>query len=79
MHGNVSEWCEDSCYYKNGVVTDTYRDGIVDPLYSKGSNRVYRGGSWYFFLASCRSANRECGAPGAYASDGGFRLVMSGN
>ncbi len=47
MHGNVWEWCWDSCNYKSGVVTDTYRDGIVDPLCTKGSSRVCRGGSWF--------------------------------
>ena len=40
MHGNVWEWCEDSCEYSGGVVTDTYRDGIEDPLCNGGSRRV---------------------------------------
>ena len=30
MHGNVWEWCLDSC--EEGVWTNTYRDNIVDPL-----------------------------------------------
>ncbi|MBL0717278.1 MAG: SUMF1/EgtB/PvdO family nonheme iron enzyme, partial [Desulfosarcina sp.] len=74
MHGNVWEWCQDSCDWKNKVVTDTYRDGIVDPLCTKGSDRVYRGGSWRFSARDCRSADRFSNSQGNRNFDLGFRL-----
>ena len=42
MHGNVWEWCQDSCEWKDKVVTDKYYDGVVDPVCKSGSSRVYR-------------------------------------
>jgi len=74
MHGNVWEWCQDSCNWKNKVVTDTYRDGIVDPLCTRGSFRVYRGGSWDVDARNCRSANRYGFSPGFRYYFLGFRL-----
>jgi formylglycine-generating enzyme required for sulfatase activity len=47
MHGNVWEWCLDAAEVQGGSdQTDTYVDGVVDPLCQTGRNRVYRGGSW---------------------------------
>ena len=49
MSGNVWEWCLDQCDFdmeKLIIVTDTYQDGVVDPVCEKGSARVLRGGSW---------------------------------
>ncbi len=74
MHGNIWEWCQDSCEWKNGVVNDTYRDGIVDPLNTNGSSRVSRGGCWDDNARHCRSANRRGCPPGDRATDMGFRL-----
>jgi len=77
MHGNVWEWCQDSCEWKNGIVTDTYRDGIVDPLNTSGSYRVIRGGSWYSYASYCRSANRSFLTPGYRYRLLGFRLLRT--
>ena len=77
MHGNVWEWCEDSCDYSGGVVTDTYRDGIKDPLCNSGSNRMIRGGSWLYEARDCRSADRLSGTPGSRYDSLGFRLVRA--
>ncbi|MDM8537085.1 SUMF1/EgtB/PvdO family nonheme iron enzyme [Desulfobacterales bacterium HSG17] len=77
MHGNVWEWCQDTCdidkNYNN--VTDTYIDGIKDPLCKKGSGRVIRGGSWYSRAQFCRSAYRNGRQPDYRDSPLGFRLV----
>jgi len=78
MHGNVWEWCQDNCNWdsdKKVVVTDTYIDGISDPLSEKGSDRVLRGGGWYGNARDCRAANRNSGSPGGRNYDVGFRLV----
>jgi formylglycine-generating enzyme required for sulfatase activity len=58
MHGNVGECCLDQCDYSEGVKTDTYRDGVVDPLCRTGPDRVIRGGSMLWGSSNCRSAHR---------------------
>ena len=48
MHGNVWEWCADYCGFEEAsVVTNTYVDGAVDPLCTKGAWRALRGGSFW--------------------------------
>lgn len=57
MHGNVSQWCSDYCdetYYAKSPADDP-----TGP--AAGAFHVYRGGSWYFEAAACRSAFRGCG------------------
>lgn len=78
MIGNVWEWCADFADYTDSkVVTDTYRDGVVDPLCTSGSQRVNRGGSWNIIPAYCRSAYRICSEPGFASCDLGFRPVLA--
>jgi len=77
MHGNVWEWCQDSCDYDKGVVTDTYYDGVVDPVCKSGSSRVDRGGSWGGDARYCRSANRYGDTPDFRRGRLGFRLART--
>ncbi len=81
MHGNVQEWVLDSCKWRNfwrtkvGVVTDTYKANIVDPLSKKGDHRIIRGGGWYQTSKYQRSAYRSMYKPGVRRNSLGFRIV----
>ena len=81
MHGNVQEWVMDACKWRNfwrtrvGVVTDTYRDGIVDPLSKDGNHRIIRGGGWYQNSKYQRSAYRSYYKPIVKRNSLGFRIV----
>jgi len=75
MHGNVAEWCQDdydeSAYGKRKGTT---RDPVIS---SEGSDRVNRGGSWYFAPVICRSAFRYWDSPGIRGDYLGFRVSLS--
>jgi len=58
MIGNVWEWTADHCKYHFGIVTDTYRDGVIDPVCEEGNRRVRRGGAWNRYARQCRAAER---------------------
>ncbi|MBF0399127.1 MAG: formylglycine-generating enzyme family protein, partial [Desulfobacterales bacterium] len=77
MHGNVCEWCQDKADYNTAVITDTYRNGVIDPISNKGSNRVNRGGSWNYVAKDCRSAYRLRYLPENRFLSLGFRLAAS--
>jgi len=69
MHGNVREWCRD--WY--GDYPD---EATIDPVGpSKGRDRVYRGGSWFYHGRNCRSACRNRNVPGHRYYWLGFRLA----
>ena len=68
MHGNVFEWCADRyAEYPAGHVTNPRGPS------EGGSDRVIRGGGWYFPGATCRAALR---GKGSGRGDGiGFRVA----
>ncbi|MBI4616575.1 MAG: SUMF1/EgtB/PvdO family nonheme iron enzyme [Planctomycetes bacterium] len=74
VHGNVSEWCEDTSQ-------PNYYDGapLDGSAWVKGgkANRVCRGGNWVCAAALCRSACRDWGVPAYRLSDLGFRPARS--
>jgi formylglycine-generating enzyme required for sulfatase activity len=79
MSGNVWEWVWDWVYtssawipYPSGSATD-----YIGP--SSGSNRGFRGGSWYYDTSLLRSADRDKYGPSYRDHDIGFRLARTAN
>ncbi len=79
MMGNVWEWCLDWCGIDDNfkIATDTYQEGIVDPVSRSGSGRVMRGGGWNRNAGYCRAAYRYDLAPDYRIGSVGFRLVRA--
>ncbi len=75
MSGNVWEWCAD--WY------DSYNSSAVSTTVSnptgavKGEDRVFRGGSWYFYAQFSRVSYRSHYTPTARFNDLGFRVLIS--
>ncbi|MEO6038411.1 MAG: SUMF1/EgtB/PvdO family nonheme iron enzyme [Saprospiraceae bacterium] len=71
MSGNVSEWCQD--WY-----ADYPSQAQTNPAGpASGSDRVLRGGSWYFDAGHCRVTDRGRILPGYRDDQIGFRLASS--
>ncbi len=70
MSGNVHEWCQD---WYGGYTTSDLVDPVGPPA---GTQRVYRGGNWYFDEWFCRVSFRNGLVPD-YCSHGlGLRLAL---
>jgi len=68
MLGNVWEWCQD--------LFSSYTDrAVTDPCSGVGTERVLRGGSWYYYAEACRSAYRLGNVPDSRLDNYGLRLV----
>jgi formylglycine-generating enzyme required for sulfatase activity len=70
MSGNVYEWCWDRYSSSYSIGAQTNPTGA-----SSGTDRVARGGSWYYVAAIMRSAYRGIGTPSRRSNYLGFRLV----
>ncbi len=70
MHGNVWEWCSDGF--------GTKLSGGADPVGpGGGSDRVIRGGGWWYGPGLCRSAFRLDYDPSYRFNSLGFRVARS--
>jgi formylglycine-generating enzyme required for sulfatase activity len=74
MHGNVWEWCRDA--YAEKLPGGRDPEVKADEK-TKGSLRVYRGGSWLFVAAGCRSGSRYWSPPVNRYYFVGFRPALS--
>src|SRR5262249_56800984 len=73
MHGNLWEWCADwfdEDYYENAPPVDP-------PGPQNGTERVLRGGSFFYIGSSCRAAIRFGRAPDEDNNLDGFRVVLN--
>ena len=71
MHGNVWEWCLD--WWQEGLGTSAATNPKGP---SSGTERVQRGGGWWFYAKDCRSAVRHGYAPDFKNKGFGFRICM---
>ena len=79
MSGNVDEWCEDMWHGEYGTEApdDMPIDGKPWLGDKKGSDRVGRGGSWFFRPQGCRVSLRGAWDPDYRDSLIGFRLACA--
>src|SRR5262249_3706234 len=73
LHGTIWEWCHDRYdrdYYRHGPRRDP-----TGP--DHGSERVLRGGAWFSYGKTCRTAQRHADSPGQRLTYFGFRVAMS--
>jgi formylglycine-generating enzyme required for sulfatase activity len=71
VHGNVAEWCWDwHLSYPSTQLLNYYGP-------NSGSQRIIRGGGWFWAASLCRSAARGSDDPGIRNNSFGFRLVRT--
>lgn len=70
MTGNVWEWCQDW----KGSYSSSAQTNPTGP--SSGSNRVNRGGCWYYLARHCRVSYRFYFTPGYRDHNLGLRLAL---
>ncbi len=70
MSGNVWEWCSDW----KGTYSSSAQTDPTGP--TTGTNRMFRGGSWYDIAEGCRCANRSYGIPSLRSHNLGVRLAL---
>ena len=71
--GNVQEWCQD--WYNATYYNSTPSTNPTGP--TSGTERVYRGGNWKYFIKSCRVSSRNSNDPSYADHDLGLRLALS--
>jgi eukaryotic-like serine/threonine-protein kinase len=72
MHGNVFQWCQD--WPDNAFYARSPADDPVGP--ATGSDRVIRGGGWFYVAGLCRSAARNGYGPANRSQYIGFRVAL---
>lgn len=73
MSGNIAEWCSD--WYFNSYANSTQRRNPTGP--ASGSNKVFRGGSWFDKAMNCRVSKRFSMNPDYKNKLVGLRLAAS--
>ena len=83
MQGNVFEWCLDSCdfrypewYELGNTLTPLDRDGVINPCWRQGSNRIAKGGSWLFDQNLATPSARYINPPDSRYFVIGFRVAL---
>jgi len=72
IYGNVFEWCQDWCGFSEVNI-----EHAVDPTGNKeGTNRVLRGGAYWFGSKFCPSAAGYGGSPTYANTECGLRVVV---
>jgi formylglycine-generating enzyme required for sulfatase activity len=74
LHGNVWEWCEDHWHDRYNFAPGDDQPWLI-PAAADDELRLLRGGSWYNFPRSCRSAYRGRLRPDNAYYHVGFRVV----
>ncbi len=76
IHGNVWEWVQDG--WDANYYSEFLEKAAINPSapFSAGSERVVRGGRWYFTASPCRSSSRDANSPTSSNRLIGFRVSL---